>query len=133
MKLETKIFNSFFYPFLSSVILSSLIVTIIIIFFINNIDERTSENIINLEKNYSKIIINQINTFITTKFQLYQNGLNEIILMYQKAANELLESTQNMELDNTFLKCLLSIEEEYCDEEEEKIENLAFWLLDDVT
>ena len=118
MKLETKIFNSFFYPFLSSVILSSLIVTIIIIFFINNIDERTSENIINLEKNYSKIIINQINTFITTKFQLYQNGLNEIILMYQKAANELLESTQNMELDNTFLKCLLSIEEEYCDEEE---------------
>ena len=109
MKLEKKFLNSFFFPFLSCIILSTLFVTIILGIFINNLDERTIDNIINLEKNYSKTIINQINIFISSKFQIYQNGFNEIILMYQKMANEILNSHQELELDSTFLKNLFLV------------------------
>ena len=131
MKLEEKFFNAFFYPFLICVILSTLIVTIILAFFINNNDDRTNENIINLEKKYSKMVINQVNNFISTKFQLYQSNLNEIILMYQKMAKEVLNSNQNLKLDTTFLKCLLPLDYDFCDENE--IEYMAYWLLDNVT
>ena len=131
MKLEEKFLNAFFYPFLICFILSILIVTVLLGFFINNNAEKTNENIINLEKNYSKMIINQINIFISTKFQLYQNSLNEIILMYQKMANEVLNSNQNLELNSAFLKCLLPIDYDFCDEEE--VEYMAYWLLDNVT
>ena len=131
MKLEKKFLNSFFFPFLSCIILSTLFVTIILGIFINNLDERTIDNIINLEKNYSKTIINQINIFISSKFQIYQNGFNEIILMYQKMANEILNSHQELELDSTFLKNLFRVDEDFCVEEE--IENMALWLLDNVT
>ena len=131
MKLEEKFFNAFFYPFLICVILSTLIVTIILAFFINNNDDRTNENIINLEKKYSKMVINQVNNFISTKFQLYQSNLNEIILMYQKMAKEVLNSNQNLKLDTTFLKCLLPLDYDFCDENE--IEYMAFWLLDNIT
>ena len=131
MKLEEKFLNAFFYPFLICFILSIIIVTVLLGFFINNNAEKTNENIITLEKNYSKMIINQINIFISTKFQLYQNSLNEIILMYQKMANEVLNSNQNLELNSAFLKCLLPIDYDFCDEEE--VEYMAYWLLDNVT
>ena len=51
MKLENIFFKFFFYPFLSGVFLSTLIVTIFLGFFTdNNLDKRTIENIIDIGK-----------------------------------------------------------------------------------
>ena len=55
MKLEDKFIKTFFYQFLICIILSSVIVTIFLALFTNNnIDKRTKEYIINLEKKYTK-------------------------------------------------------------------------------
>ena len=91
MKLEDKFFNSFFYPFLVAVILSTLIVTTFLGIFTNNTyDKRTSEKIINLEKEYAKINLNAVNVIMTTKILKLQASLNEIIHFYDKIANDLL-------------------------------------------
>ena len=69
MKLEDKFFKSFFYPFLVGVFLSTLIVTIFLgLFTNNNYDKRTQENVINLEKNKSKINIRSINNLLNAFF-----------------------------------------------------------------
>ena len=134
MKLEDKFFKSFFYPFLISAFLSSLVIIIIILFFTNNkLFKRTSENIINLEKKYSKKILNSVNIIITTKFLKFQSSLNEIILNYQKKANELLQSNPNKEYELNFLKCLLTLDDYFCDDNSEEAAKSAYWLLDDVT
>ena len=73
MKLEDKFIKAFFYQFLICIILSSVIVTIFLALFTNNnIDKRTKEYIINLEKKYTKKIIEQINIFISTKFYYFK-------------------------------------------------------------
>ena len=51
MELENIIFNSFFFPFLIGIILSTLVVTIFLGLFTNkNYDKRLQNNLINLEK-----------------------------------------------------------------------------------
>ena len=77
------------------------------------------------------MIINQINILLSTKFQNYQICLNELMLMYQKMANETLKSEKELKLDSTFLKCILPIDYDFCDENE--VEYMAFWLLDENT
>ena len=111
MKLENKFFTAFFYPFLICIILSSIVIIIILLVFTdNNLDNRTKKNIINLEKNYSKLIVNSAASILTMKFQKFQASLNELILLYQKQANELLQSNENKELNDTFLKCALTLD-----------------------
>lgn len=67
MKLEDKLFNSFFYPFLVTIFLCGLVVTGFIAICTNNhIDLKTYTNLINLEKKYSKINIDSANVLITT-------------------------------------------------------------------
>ena len=57
MKLEDKFFNSFFYPFFISVILCTLFATIFLSSYTNiNYDDKTRNNIIDLEKQNSKMI-----------------------------------------------------------------------------
>ena len=107
MKLEEKFFNSFFYTFLISIILSILIVTIFVgLFIINFYSKKTFYDIIKLEKQYSKININSANALLTTAFQKMQASLNEQILSYQRAANNILKSKQNLELNSTYLKSI---------------------------
>ena len=85
MELQEKFFKAFFFPFLTGVILCTLIVIIFLGFFTNNyLNKRTSQNIINLRKNYSKIIINSANILLQKKFLKFQTGLNELALFYQK-------------------------------------------------
>ena len=133
MKLEDKFIKAFFYQFLICIILSSVIVTIFLALFTNNnIDKRTKEYIINLEKKYTKKIIEQINIFISTKFLLFQASLNEMIIAYQNEANKLLMSNEDKELNNEYLKCLLNIDYN-CYDELEKYTFKAFWLLDETT
>ena len=88
MKLENKFFNSFFYPFLIGVFLSTLIVTIFLGIFTNSYyDYRTLGNIIDLEKKYSKMNIKSVNVILTTILQKNQASMNEQILLYQRIAN----------------------------------------------
>ena len=134
MKLEIKFFTAFFYQFLICIFLSSLVVIIILITFTDNkLDKRTRENIINLQKNYSKIIINTANIILTTKLLKFQSGLNELILYYLKSAKELLQSNKNYELNDTFLKSVLSLDFYFCDYNLDEASKSAFWLLDDET
>ena len=91
MKLEDKLFNSFFYPFLVSIFLCGLAVTGFIAICTNNhIDLKTYTNLINLEKKYgrwySKINIDSANVLITTTLLKLQASLNELILFYQNKA-----------------------------------------------
>ena len=59
MKLENIFFKSFFYPFLSGIILSTIVITIFLGIITNNyFDKRTRKHIIDLEKKNSKININ---------------------------------------------------------------------------
>ena len=133
MKLEDIFIKAFFYPFLICIILSSIIVTIILgLFTNNNINKRTGENIINLEKKYSKMIINHVNAFITTKFLLFQASLNELIISYQNIARKVLESNEPQELNTEYLKCLLNVDYD-CDEDLDEVSYQAFWLLDEKT
>ena len=136
MKLEEKFFNSFFYTFLISIILSILIVTIFVgLFIINFYSKKTFYDIIKLEKQYSKININSANALLTTAFQKMQASLNEQILSYQRAANNILKSKQNLELNSTYLKSILSMDLFYCfyDDDTGESNNTALWILDNVT
>ena len=104
MKLQDKFFNSFFFSFLISVILSILIITIILALFINNNHSKiTLNNIIDLDKKYSEIIIKTANALLTSAFQKIQASLNEHILFYQRTANNLLKVKDDLELDTTYV------------------------------
>ena len=134
MKLEDKFFNSFFYPFLISVILSILIVTIILALFTNNnYSKKTINNIVDLGKKKSKITIKAASIILTTAFQKIQASLNEQILAYQKTANDLLKLNKNLELNTTFIKSILNIDLFYCFLEPEDEDYSAIWTLDNVT
>ena len=115
MKLEYKFFNSFFYPYVVSVTLCTLLVSIFLGYYTNTYyDDRTRNNIINIEKMYSKININSANVLLTTTFQKIQSGLNEHILFYQKMANKLIKSEENHKLNGDLMKCLLSLNFFHC-------------------
>ena len=134
MKLEDKFFKVFFYPFLAGVLLSTIVVTIFLRNLTNNsYDKRTSNNIINLEKNYSKVNINSINTLLTTSILKLQIGLNELILFYQRIANKVINSNETYELNHTFFKCALDFDEFYCLNHSNETDYTAYWLLDNET
>ena len=134
MKLEEKLFKSFFYPFLIGVFLSTLVITIFLGLFTNDhLDKKTKNNIVNLETKYSKLNINSINILITTKFLKLQSSLNELILLYQKTANDLLQSGKNLKLNNSIFKCALDIENSFCINNTKEAANMAYWLLDNET
>ena len=129
MKLETKFFKSFFFSFLISIILCTLVVIIFLgTFSYDKYDKRVIEKIINLERKISKSVINSANIIILNKFLKFQMALNEQIVFYQKKAQELLTSEEE-ELDNNFLKCLVTLEMTICYDKDEA-RKCAFWLLD---
>ena len=134
MKLEDLFFKSFFYPFLIGVFLSTLVVTIFLgLFTNNNYDKKTRENIINLERKFSKSTINSANVLMSASLLKLQASLNEQILSYQKISKKLLNSNESHEIKTDYMKCALDVDEEYCEENYEESKTLAVWLLDDIT
>ena len=135
MKLQDKFFNSFFFSFLISVILSILIITIILALFTNNNHSKiTLDNIIDLDKKYSEIIIKTANALLTSAFQKIQASLNEHILFYQRTANNLLKIKEDLELDTTYVKSALNIDLLYCFfGMDESANYTALWVMDNVT
>ena len=134
MKLENKFFHVFFFQFLIGIILSSLIVLIFLVLFTNsNYDKRTSQNVIKIKKQNSKIVINSVNVLLTTEFMKLQSGLNELAIYYQKKANDLLNLNKNQTLNNTFLKCVLNLADDFCYNLPNGTEYMALWILDKET
>ena len=100
MKLENKFFKCFFYPFLISVILNTLVVTLFLGFFTNNYyDQRTLQNIINTEKKNSEMLLKSANVIMKNTFQKIQASLNEQIIYYQRKAKEILQVNNIKELN----------------------------------
>ena len=133
MKLENKFFNSFFYPFLIGVFLSTLIVTIFLGIFTNSYyDYRTLGNIIDLEKKYSKMNIKSVNVILTTILQKNQASMNEQILLYQRIANKTLNTDiSNLTLNTDKLKCVYDLTKDYLESNKEILDYVAFWYLGD--
>ena len=133
MKLEDKLFNSFFYPFLVSIFLCGLAVTGFIAICTNNhIDLKTYTNLINLEKKYSKINIDSANALITTTLLKLQASLNELILFYQNIANKILLSEKNYTFKSNYIKCILNLPDDYCNMDENKLNHMGIWLIDEI-
>jgi len=134
MKLEDIFFKKFFYPFLVGIFLSTLVITVFLgAFTNNNYCKRTRNNVINLEKKYSKVNINSVNTLLTMSFQKIQASLNEQIILYQKISTELINSKKSYILNNTFLKSYISMDENYCINNIKESAYTAYWLLDSKT
>ena len=130
MKLENLFFKYFFPPFLISMILSLLVLLICLgTFTFDKYDKRLRKKVIDLERNYSKIIMNSANILILNFFMKYQADLNEQIIYYQNKAKEILISEEEEELNTKFLECLITFDTSICDYETEELKN-AFWLLD---
>jgi len=86
----------------------------LIVFTCNYIDKGKRINIIKLEKNYSKININSINTTTPTYLLKIQSGLNKLINNYQNLANQiiLLENNVTIDIENiddTFFKAAYNL------------------------
>ena len=107
MKLEDQLFHWFFYPFLIGLILSaSIIITSSVIFTGNFLDRGTANNLISLEKNYSKVNLNSVNIIISSYLLKVQSSLNELIHYYQNLANKIKDnnSISTEDINETFFK-----------------------------
>ena len=133
MKLENKFFNSFFYPFLIGIFLSTIIVTIFLGVFTNSFyDEKTLENIFDLETKFSKINIKSVNVILTSILQKNQASMNEQILLYQKIANITINTDlENLKLNEDKLKCVYDLTDEYLENNKDILDYLAYWYIND--
>ena len=135
MKLLQHFYSSFFYIFLIGIILNFISIIIFSIFFTNKyIDKITGENIIELEKNISKVNLNSINVIITTSLAKIQSSLNELITAYQKNARIIKEGKNiNYNISNNFFKGLLDLTPEFLEQNLDNLEYIAYWVIDEYT
>ena len=122
MKLEDQFFHSFFYPFVVGVTLSAAMVIISSIIFTNNyLDLKTADNIVQLEKDYSKVKLNSINIILSTNLLKIQVGLNEIINSYIILANQIKsnEVLKSKVINNKFFINAMDISELLNDDKNE--------------
>ena len=122
MKLEDQFFHSFFYPFVVGVTLSAAMVIISSIIFTNNyLDLKTADNIVQLEKDYSKVKLNSINIILSTYLLKIQAGLNEIINSYIILANQIKsnEALKSKVINNKFFINAMDISELLNDDKNE--------------
>ena len=132
MELESKFFQSFFYPFLIGIILSMISIILFSIIFTNNyIDKKTSLNLIELERNNAKVNLNTIKISLSTFLLKIQASINEIIISYQKAAKAiLLNPNLSKNLDDKYLKCALDLNDTEISQDINKLNYMAYWFLD---
>ena len=135
MKLEDKLYTSFFYPFLIGVFLSTLIVTIFLGIFTGSYnDKHSKEKIIELEIKYSQMNIKSVNVILTNILLKNQASINELILSYQNNANKIINKDINeLKLNEDKFKCVYDLTEEYLKKNEKELELWAYWYLDKET
>ena len=80
MRLEDKFFTSFFYIFFIGMYVSLIKVTVILVYFSNDfIDERTSSEVLHIEKRYATSNINSMIVLLSNLILKIQLALQEQI------------------------------------------------------
>ena len=132
MKLEDQFFQSFFYPFFFGLFLSMVSIIIFSIIYTNDyIDIKTSENLFELEKNNAQINLNTIRISLSSFLLKIQASANEIILGYQKISKTIkLNPDLARNLNDTYLKCALDLNDTEINEDISKLNYMAYWFLD---
>ena len=137
MQLQEQFFHSFFYPFIAGVILSAAMVLLSSIIFTNNyIDKGTGDNLIDLEKKYSRANLYSVNIILTTHLLKIQANLNELINYYRNLANVIKNDTSLVyNISEEYFKSVVDLYNNYSYiEENKKTDNLRYqgsWFLDD--
>ena len=132
MNLEKQFFQYFFYPFLLGMTFSVIVVITCSVIFTNNfIDTITGKNMLELDRDNSKININSINAIISTSLLKVELVLNEMVLYYQNIAKKvkLNEPNLNLYIDDDYLKCVLDFDETI-NKKNTNTSFMAYWLLD---
>ena len=134
MKLEDQFFHSFFYPFIAGVALSAIMVILSSILFTNNyIDKGTGDNLIDIEKKYSKSNLYSVNIIISTQLLKIQADLNEIINYYRNLAGVIKQNVSLVyKIDDKNFKSFVDLFNNNSIIEENR-ENLSYqgcWFLD---
>ena len=132
MKLKDKLFISFFYPFLITIALDMIIVTIFLYIFTNYyLDKRTAQNIIEIEKKTARITINSVDVLISTTLLKVQASLNEQIIFYQKMANKTDEIIDYR--INDFMVCTLDLGPNFIKDNIDNLKFMGLWFVDHKT
>ena len=94
MRLEDKFYNSFFYLFLVAIFFSIIIVMTTLIYFSQDfLDEETATEVIDIEKRFAKANINSMNILLYNLILKLQVNIQQIITLYQNIAGGLLKSS----------------------------------------
>ena len=89
MQLFQKFFNNLFYPFFIGITITIVFVIVMInINTFNTIDQKTSQNIISIEKKHSEININTITIILLNDLLKIQLGMQQQILLYEEIAKK---------------------------------------------
>ena len=131
MKMESIFFKYFFFSYLIGIFISSLIIVLLIIIFTNNYYDKTSmQDLVSLEKKSAEAKIKSANIKVTSLLLKYQVNINELILFYQKIANDLLFDENSYELEYSFLISAVSVTRSYCSSFPYYTELMGVWVLD---
>ena len=135
MKLSEQLYRLFFCPFLSGITLSFITIIIFTILFTNNyIDKITGENIVEIENKNSEINLKSINNLINTALLKVQGSLNEIIIAYTNTAKKVKKDDNiKIEFNKTYFKSIVDLTPSFYEENEGKMDKIAYWIYDKVT
>ena len=101
-----------------------------IIFTNNYIDKGTGDNIIDLEKKYSKVNLYSVNIIISTNLLKMQAGLNEIINYYRNLANVLKQNISLVyDIDEENFKSVVDLfnNKSILEENKERLRYIGSW------
>ena len=129
--MEEKLLKSFFFPFLVGVILSSFILIIFVFLLTNsNIDKRTTQSLIDLEIQISKINLKKVNLILDSILLKIQTSLNEQILFYQRMAGKIKDSDiDKIKYHEDKLRCVYDFDQNFFNKNQKYLEYMGSWYI----
>ena len=133
MRLEDKFFNSFFYLFLFAISLSMIFVVITLFYYSENyIDDRTSKDIIHIEKKNANSNINSMNVLLSNMILKMQVALKEALTLFINLSRETNLFEGNLDFNNSDLYNPFEIEKLMKSNDPEfmsRLEFVSFWFV----
>ena len=132
MNLSDQLYQSFFYTFLIGIIISFSGIIIFTIYFTKNyIDNKTRDNIVEMENKFSKVNLKSIHSLVSSSLLKLQGSLNEQIIAYQNEANKVKNNDNiKIELNNNFFKSIFDLTPTFLEENKKYLDYIAYWVLD---
>ena len=94
----------------------------------------TGENIVEIENKNSEINLKSINNLINTALLKVQGSLNEIIIAYTNTAKKVKKDDNiKIEFNKTYFKSIVDLTPSFYEENEGKMDKIAYWIYDKVT